>query len=136
MDWAFARCAKTKPPAEASGVSAVGHKLFALAVSTALAGLAGGAFAYYHVSYYPQHTFSPVWTFDAVLMSFVGGVGTVHGPVLGALFYVILKEVLALRWVEFHLIVFGVLFILVVLFLPGGLVEAWNRARRLIARPR
>ena len=88
-----------------------------------MAGLAGGAFAYYHVSYYPQHTFSPAWTFDAVLMSFIGGVGTVHGPVLGALFYVILKEVLALRWVEFHLIIFGVLFILVVLFLPGG----WSR---------
>jgi branched-chain amino acid transport system permease protein len=122
--------------AEASGVSAVRHKLLALAISTALAGLAGGAFAYYHVSYYPQHTFSPVWTFDAVLMAFIGGVGTVHGPVLGALFYVILKEVLALRWVEFHLIIFGVLFIVVVLFLPGGLVEAWDRARRLIARSR
>jgi branched-chain amino acid transport system permease protein len=120
--------------AEASGVSALGHKLLALVVSTALAGLAGGAFAFYHASYYPQHTFSPVWTFDAVLISFVGGVGTVHGPVLGALFYVILKEVLAIRWVEFHLIIFGALFILVVLFLPGGLVEAWNRARRLIVR--
>lgn len=114
--------------AEACGVSALRHKLLALAISTALAGLAGGVFAYYHVSYYPQHTFSPLWTFDAVLMSFVGGVGTVHGPVLGALFYVILKEVLALRWVEFHLIIFGVLFILVVLFVPGGLVEAWQRS--------
>ena len=122
--------------AEASGVSALRHKLLALAVSTAFAGLAGGAFAYYHVSYYPQHTFSPIWTFDAVLMSFVGGVGTVHGPVLGALFYVLLKEVLALQWVEFHLIIFGILFILVVLFLPGGLVEAWKRARQAIARSR
>lgn len=122
--------------AEASGVGALRHKLLALALSTALAGLAGGAFAYYHVSYYPQHTFSPAWTFDAVLMSFIGGVGTVHGPVLGALFYVTLREVLAVRWVEFHLIIFGVLFMLVVLFLPGGLVEAWHRARRLIARPR
>lgn len=120
--------------AEASGVGALRHKILALAISTALVGLAGGAFAYYHVSYYPQHTFSPAWTFDAVLMSYIGGVGTVHGPVLGALFYVILKEVLALQWVEFHLIIFGVLFILVVLFFPGGLVEAWSRARRLIAR--
>ena len=120
--------------AEASGVSAMQHKLLALAFSTSLSGLAGGAFAYYHVSYYPQHTFSPAWTFDAVLMSFIGGVGTVHGPVLGALFYVILKEVLALRWVEFHLIIFGVLFMLVVLFLPGGLVEAGQRATRLFSR--
>jgi len=120
--------------AEASGVSAVRHKVCALAISTAFAGLAGGAYAFYHVSYYPQHTFSPVWTFDAVLMSFVGGVGTVHGPVLGALFYVVLKEVLAIRWVEFHLIIFGVLFIAVVLFLPGGLVEGWNRVRGVIVR--
>jgi branched-chain amino acid transport system permease protein len=120
--------------AEASGVGALRHKLLALAVSTALAGFAGGAFAYYHVSYYPQHTFSPVWTFDAVLMSFIGGVGTIHGPVLGAVFYVIVKELLAVQWVEFHLIIFGVLFMLVVLFFPGGLVEAWQRARRLVSR--
>jgi branched-chain amino acid transport system permease protein len=120
--------------AEATGVDALRHKLLALTISTALAGLAGGAFAYYHVSYYPQHTFSPAWTFDAVLMSFVGGVGTVHGPVLGALFYVILRELLAVKLAEFHLIVFGILFMLVVLFLPGGLVEAWSRIRRLVLR--
>jgi branched-chain amino acid transport system permease protein len=120
--------------AEASGVGALRHKLLALALSTALVGLTGGAYAYYHVSYYPQHAFSPAWTFDAVLISFIGGVGTLHGPILGALFYVILKEFLALRLVEVHLLIFGVLFILVVLFLPGGLVEAWSRARRLIGR--
>jgi branched-chain amino acid transport system permease protein len=120
--------------AEATGVGALRHKLLALTLSTALVGLAGGAFAYYHVSYYPQHVFSPAWTFDAVLMSFIGGVGTVHGPVLGALFYVILRELLAVKLAEFHLIIFGVLFMLVVLFLPGGLVEAWSRVRRLISR--
>ncbi len=120
--------------AEASGVGAFRHKLLALAVSTALVGLTGGVFAYYHVSYYPQHVFSPAWTFDAVLIAFIGGVGTIHGPVLGALFYVILKEVLAVQLVELHLLIFGALFILVVLFLPGGLVEAWSRARRFIIR--
>lgn len=120
--------------AEASGVSAFRHKLLALAISTALVGLAGGTFAYYHVSYYPQHVFSPFWTFDAVLIAFVGGAGTVHGPVLGALFYVVLREVLAVRLVELHLLIFGLLFVVVVLFLPGGLVEAWSRARLLLSR--
>jgi branched-chain amino acid transport system permease protein len=120
--------------AEASGVGAFGHKLLALALSTALVGLTGGAFAYYHVSYYHQHVFSPVWTFDAVLIAFVGGVGTLHGPVLGALFYVLLKELLAVRLVELHLLVFGSIFVLVVLFLPGGLVEAWSRVRRIITQ--
>ena len=113
--------------AEASGVGALRVKLWAVAVSTSLAGLAGGLFAYYHISYYPQHAFSPTWTFDAVLITFIGGVGTIHGPVLGAALFVFLKEYLAVRWVDLHLLVFGVLFMAIVLLLPGGLVEAAAR---------
>jgi branched-chain amino acid transport system permease protein len=120
--------------AEASGVGALSLKLAALALSTGLAGLAGGLFAYYHISYYPSHPFGPHWTFDALLMTFIGGVGTVHGPILGAVLYVLLKEYLAVRWVDFHLLVFGALFVAIVLLLPGGLVQAAERARRLLAR--
>ncbi len=115
--------------AEASGVGALSLKLTALVLSTGLAGLAGGLFAYYHISYYPSHPFSPSWTFDALLVTFIGGVGTLHGPVLGAVLYVFLKEYLAVRWVDFHLLIFGTLFISVVLLLPGGLVEAAERVR-------
>jgi branched-chain amino acid transport system permease protein len=118
--------------AEASGVNSLGLKLTALVTSTALAGLAGGLFAYYHISYYPQHPFSPHWTFDALLVTYIGGVGTLHGPVLGAVFYVFLKEYLAIRWVDLHLLIFGVLFIVIVLLLPGGLVEAGGRLRQLM----
>jgi branched-chain amino acid transport system permease protein len=118
--------------AEASGVGALRLKLIALALSTGLAGLAGGLFAYYHISYYPAHPFGPQWTFDALLMTFIGGVGTLHGPVLGAVLYVLLKEYLAVRWVDFHLLIFGALFVAIVLLLPGGLVQAAARARRLL----
>jgi len=117
--------------AEAAGVGAVRLKLTALALSTGLAGLAGGFFAYYHISYYPSHPFSPHWTFDAVLMTFIGGVGTLQGPVLGAVLYVVLKEYLAVRWVDIHLLIFGALFIAIVLVLPGGLVQAAARVRAL-----
>ena len=117
--------------AEASGVGALGLKLTALALSTTLAGLAGGLFAYYHISYYPSHPFGPHWTFDALLMTFIGGVGTLHGPVLGAVLYVVLKEYLAVRWVDLHLLIFGAIFIVIVLLLPGGLVQAAARLRRL-----
>jgi len=118
--------------AEASGVSALGLKLTALVTSTGLAALAGGLFAYYHISYYPQHPFSPHWTFDALLITYIGGVGTLHGPVLGAVFYVLLEEYLAARWVDLHLLIFGTLFVVIVLLLPGGLVEAGARLRRLL----
>ncbi|HET7341646.1 MAG TPA: branched-chain amino acid ABC transporter permease [Methylomirabilota bacterium] len=121
--------------AEASGVGALRLKLTALALSTALAGLAGGLFGYYHISYYPAHAFNPTWTFDALLMTYIGGVGTLHGPVLGAVLYVVLKEYLAVRWVDFHLLIFGALFVAIVLLLPGGLVQAVERVRRRPAGP-
>jgi branched-chain amino acid transport system permease protein len=115
--------------AEASGVQALKLKLVALLLSTALAGLAGGLFAYYHISYYPQHPFAPNWTFDALLITYIGGVGTLQGPILGAVFYTFLKEYLAIHWVDFHLLIFGVLFMGIVLALPGGLVDLADRVR-------
>jgi branched-chain amino acid transport system permease protein len=119
--------------AEAAGVDTLKHKLIALAVSTASAGLAGGVFAFYHVSYYHQMPFSPTWTFDALLIAFVGGVGTLAGPIVGAVFYVLIREILARSLVELHLLIFGVLFILVVIVLPGGLVEGAARLRRRVS---
>ncbi|GAB4400685.1 MAG: branched-chain amino acid ABC transporter permease [Anaerolineales bacterium] len=115
--------------AESLGVSGLRHKLLAFGVSAFLAGLAGGAFAFYHVGYYPQFPFSPAWTFDAVTATYIGGTGTIVGPIIGAVFYVLVKELLALKLVEAHLIIFGILFILVVLFLPGGLLEVWSKIR-------
>src|SRR5439155_23270471 len=85
--------------AEATGVAALPHKLAALAISALLAGLAGATFAYYHVSYYPELAFSPQWTFDALLITFVGGVGTLAGPLVGAVFYVVVRELLAVSLV-------------------------------------
>jgi ABC-type branched-subunit amino acid transport system permease subunit len=69
-------------------------------------------------------------------MTFIGGVGTVGGPILGAVLYVLLKEQLAVRWVDFHLLIFGALFIAIVLLLPGGLVQASQRVRHVFARRR
>jgi branched-chain amino acid transport system permease protein len=120
--------------AESLGVSALQHKLLALSVSAFFAGLTGGAFAYYHVGYYPHLTFGPEWTFDSMMMAYIGGAGTIIGPIIGAVFFVVVREFLVLKLAEMHLIVFGVLFVLVVLFLPGGLVEAWKRIQKVLAR--
>jgi branched-chain amino acid transport system permease protein len=119
--------------AQATGVDALQHKLAALAISALFAGLAGATFAYYHPSYYPDYAFGSHWTFDAVLITFIGGLGTVIGPVVGAVFYVLVREQLAVTLVNVHQVIFGILFIVVVLVLPGGLVDLSSRLRR---RPR
>lgn len=118
--------------AKASGVNTFRQKMVALIISTFFAGLAGGAFAFYHVSYYHDLPFSPIWTFDALLITFVGGVGTIIGPIIGAFFYTIFKELFARTFPELHVFIFGILFILVVLLLPGGLVEMAGRVRKLL----
>jgi branched-chain amino acid transport system permease protein len=118
--------------AESLGISALKHKLLALSASAFFAGLVGGAFAYYHVSYYLNMPFGPEWTFDPMMMAYIGGTGTIIGPIIGSIFFVGLKQFLVWNVGEYHLIIFGTLFILIVLFLPGGLVEAWKKFRRLL----
>jgi branched-chain amino acid transport system permease protein len=117
--------------AKASGVNAFKHKLLALLISSLLAGLAGGLFAFYQASYYYEYPFSPHWSFEPLITTFVGGVGTVVGPIIGSAFYVILKELLPRVFIEVHLIVFGALFIVVVILLPGGIIELVSRVRHV-----
>lgn len=117
--------------ADASGIPIVTYKIVALGLSSFIAGLAGGIFAFFHVSYYPAHPFAVHWTFDALFIAYIGGIGTVIGPIIGALFYVGLREIFALLLpAEIHTIVFGILFILVILLMPHGLVEVPKRVHR------
>lgn len=117
--------------ARATGINVFGHKLTAFVISATLAALAGGAFGFFHVSYYPAFAFGPQWTFDALVVVFVGGIGTVVGPLLGSAFFVLIRDLLAVRLVDFHVIIFGLLFIAIVLLMPGGLVEGGLRLRKM-----
>ena len=117
--------------AQSMGVHVLRHKLLALALSSFFAGLAGGVFAFQQISYYPAAPFSSLWTFDALLIAFIGGLGTLAGPVIGAIFFILVRQQLAVTLVEIHQVVFGIFFIIIVLVFPGGLVEAWTRLRRV-----
>jgi branched-chain amino acid transport system permease protein len=120
--------------ARSIGINVFLHTLFAFVLSAFLAGLVGGTFAYFHVSYYHSLTFGPAWTFDALLVTFIGGIGTLTGPLIGAAFFVLVRDELASNLVNIHLIIFGITFILVVLILPGGLVDLSTRISRWIQR--
>ena len=120
--------------AESLGVGALKHKLISLGISAFFTGLAGGGFAFYHLGYYYQYPFSPAWSLDMLTMVYIGGQGTILGPIIGAVFFVALRQYLLLNVGEYHLIIFGVLFILVVLFLPGGIVSIWNKLQTAFSR--
>ena len=125
--------------AQATGVHLLSHKFAASAISSFFAGLAGAAFSLQQVSLYPNSVFfSGPWTFDPVLIAFVGGVGTLIGPVLGAVFYIVVREQLAISpaTASLHPIIFGVMFIIIVLVFPGGLVDIWTRLSRWVQKGR
>jgi branched-chain amino acid transport system permease protein len=120
--------------ARSIAVNVFSHRLTAFLLSATLAGFVGATFAFYHVSYYPSYTFGPEWTFDALLVTFVGGIGSLAGPLVGAAFFVLIRDTLAANLVNVHLIIFGAVFIFVVLVLPGGIIEVSTLANRWFAR--
>jgi branched-chain amino acid transport system permease protein len=116
--------------ASATGINVVKFKIIAMALSTFITGLAGGLFAYYYVTYYYYVPFDLMWSFDPVLIVFIGGAGTIVGPIIGSVCYVLLKEIFALSMGQINVLIFGVVFILIVLFLPKGLVGIARRPRK------
>lgn len=118
--------------ADTSGVHLFKYKFVALAFSSFFSGLAGGIFAYYQDSIVPAFLFTPQWTFEPLVAASVGGSGTLLGPMIGSVFLIILTELFALTLGKAYLIIFGAIFIFVVLFFPGGLIEASERIRKSI----
>jgi len=109
--------------AAAIGIKTLKYKTLALLTSTFLAGLAGGIYAYQHVSYYYDAPFDLTWSFTAPLTTFIGGISTIGGPIVGSICFLALSEIFAVTLGEVHVLIFGFCFILIVLFLPGGLLS-------------
>jgi len=121
--------------AQVTGVKVFKYKVIALLISAVLAGLAGGLYAFVRLSFWQiSIVFSPSWTFDALLAVVIGGAGTLGGPVIGGIFLVFLSEIFANNLGQAHLIIFGFLFIIAVLFLPQGLMGGVDLVRARMYR--
>jgi branched-chain amino acid transport system permease protein len=116
--------------AESVGIDVTRYLVLAAAVSAAMAGLAGGLYAYYTRFVSPE-VFLFTYTVTMVIMVVAGGKGTLAGPVVGALLFTALPEALraATSW-QWQMLAYGVILILLVFFLPRGIVPALSRLRR------
>ncbi|MGH3444596.1 MAG: branched-chain amino acid ABC transporter permease [Nocardioidaceae bacterium] len=117
--------------AESSGVPVTRYKLTVFALSAGFAGLAGGIYAFF-LGYIAPGSFPVLLSFQFVVMAVVGGLGTIWGPVLGAGVITVLVQVLndlgttpgmpAHASAVFSYAVYALLLVLVLLFLPRGLL--------------
>jgi branched-chain amino acid transport system permease protein len=109
------------------GVHSAVWKAFAFGLGAAIAGLAGVFYPGFVGTLVPD-AFGIIESFTMMAMVIVGGAGTMIGPVIGAVLLTFLPELL--RGVgELRLMIYGLALTLVVLFMPGGIVQAWVAVR-------
>jgi branched-chain amino acid transport system permease protein len=114
------------------GVNPHISKLKVHALAAALTGIAGGIYARRAAFFYPGDVFAFQTGISILLMPVIGGIGTVWGAVLGGAIFGIVEEELVANFPNFHLLLYGSLLILIILFEPGGLVGLVHRLSRLV----
>ena len=108
------------------GVKTRRVKLTAFVISAFPVGMVGGLYFYFLGQIFPQFAFDPLFDISIALMAFLGGLGTLTGPLLGALVLESLQQYLTQTFSSnaTYLIAYGVLFLVVILLLPRGVVPA------------
>jgi len=131
---AFAAIRENEVEAQAAGINPVSWKLLAFTVSSFLTGVAG-ALMVHHITFISPEIFHAETSFWPIIYSIFGGLGTISGPVIGTVILTVIWEVLkgfGLTYERF--IVIGLLLIIVVIFLPRGLVSLPEVLRERFAR--
>jgi branched-chain amino acid transport system permease protein len=125
--------------ARAAGVRTVAVRLTAVSVSGGLTAMVGTFHAMYLTFIEPAAMFSLTLSIQIAMFALIGGLGTVFGPLLGAVLLVPITELargwLGARALGLHGFVYGLVLVLVVLFLPNGLMGLAARFRRARTRP-
>ena len=116
--------------AQTLGVETRRTKVLAFALAAFFAGALGAAMAVRWTYIEPASVFSPFIGFQTVLIAMIGGAQTLIGPIVSAVVFSVMSELLRLQFPYAYLITLGVLLILLVLYLPGGMASLLRRAWR------
>ena len=117
---------------ESVGVSAFGHAMLAFVVGGAFAGMAGSLQAHY-LNFVSPDLFLFSYTSTMLVMVVIGGKATIAGPVVGAVLFTLLPEVLRVAD-RYRLVFLGAVLLVTILVLPNGVMELWERLRARLRR--
>lgn len=116
--------------AQTLGVDTRRAKIAGFALAAFFAGALGAAVAVRWTYIEPASVFNPFIGFQTVLIAMIGGAQTLAGPIVSAVVFSLLTELLRLQFPYAYLIVLGFLLIVLVLYLPGGLASLISRRRQ------
>lgn len=115
------------------GVNTGPFKLTAFVLSAFFVGMVGALHAYFNSSIFPPFAFDALFDVAIALMAFLGGMGTLFGPILGALILIPAQQYLTIISgnTGYNLIMYGVIFLAIILLLPEGIIptisKRWNK---------
>ena len=112
------------------GVNVTLVKVITFAVSAFFIGAAGAIMATRWTYIDPYVAFNPLFSFLPVLMAIFGGMGQLYGPVIGAAIFAYLEELLLTKFPYYYMLIFGVILVVVILYLPDGLIGLIQRSRQ------
>jgi branched-chain amino acid transport system permease protein len=115
--------------AEMRGINTTLHKITAFVIAATLTGMVGGMWAYQNTYIDATIVFAQTRTIDMVMMTMLGGLGTVAGPVLGSVVIYWLRDVVWANFLLVHQIFEGLLLIVIVLFVPNGIMGLFDREK-------
>ena len=154
MGLAFKAIHSNEAEAKMIGINTAKYKLIAFVISTFFAGIAGGLYAYF-IRFIQNEIFSPTNSFTPLIMTLIGGLGTVAGPIIGSVFLVSVQQILMLPGVVESLrtslgsyfpqvsnvgpplsyIVIGITLIVIVIFAPKGLISLLQKVYKYLNTP-
>ena len=108
--------------AKSSGIDVFNYLVFIFAITSAIQGIAGGAYAHIYGFVSPEGSFSLDFTLLPIAMALLGGMHSTWGPVVGAVLLGVVSEFLKLRIPYGHLLVYGLIIVIAILFFPRGIV--------------
>jgi len=110
-----------------AGIDVVRERVIAWLVSALIAGLSGGVFAWYVSVFYPETVFGGEFTVFAIVFALFGGTATVAGPILGVIILYGVYNAVGITTPQYFQLIYGLLIMGLVLFLPNGLVSLLRR---------
>jgi branched-chain amino acid transport system permease protein len=152
MGLAFRAIHGNEAEARMIGINTAKYKLIAFVISTFFAGIAGGLYVYF-IRFVDNSIFSPANSFLPLIMSVIGGLGTVGGPIIGSVFMVSIEQTLRMPSVAnaFHeslgsyfpgisnvgspisFLLIGIFLVVLVIFAPKGLISLFQKIYKLLS---
>lgn len=121
---------QSEEAADHMGVNITAVKIYVFAFTAFFAGATGSTMATRWTYIDPSIAFNPLFSFMPVLMAIFGGIGSITGQIIGAAVLTLLADFLLTEFPYYYMLIYGIILVVVILFLPGGIMGLWDSIKK------